>query len=553
MMARPARGRVSARLGVAALWLDAAGRLSYHPGGGARRVVARRVSRAVADASLRRVLVVDDRFRILDLATGHQLAELVEPPARIGLLVLSPDGGTALVRNGMGRLWWWQEGASWRRSVATPVLSPALSPDQRSVVGIGAGPEGGVEVQSLWSGRRYPLASGAMRAAAFMDADRVAAVGEQGEVFRWSLSQQRMQVLADHEIAGGSAWGLAVSAQEDLVATSTSSRRDQVVRISSLIGGPQQSWPLPQGQIHALSFAGSSVVAGTTWGRLQVKDLATGRSTSTALGTYRWLWTAAPLPGGGYLVGTGHSLGADQRRGNARLLHVQGDEVHEIFAARPGGNTGISDIQLTPDGRRAVAASSAGDLVLFDLPHGKATVLDHVAGAAAGDPVFALVEGGEAVVTGGGDSTLRVWDATTGELRSELRLGAGRIYDLAVQGETARVLVATSDGHLGLWNLATGRQERSYRGHTTAILRARFDREHRLVVSSDLSGRVCVRSVDSEVCSTWLEGHRPGESIFRVQFLRDRRLLTFSNDGAARLWRPLVTSDAAELARELEQ
>jgi WD40 repeat protein len=112
-------------------------------------------------------------------------------------------------------------------------------------------------------------------------------------------------------------------------------------------------------------------------------------------------------------------------------------------------------------------------------------------------------------------------------------------------------LVATSDGHVGVWNLATQSLLRAYRGYSTWVVTARFDASGRWNAIAELYGRVCLHRVDVDGCYAALVGHGP-EPIAHVSFLGDRQIITASEDGTVRQWNPPYEDSSSELACELQ-
>ena len=92
---------------------------------------------------------------------------------------------------------------------------------------------------------------------------------------------------------------------------------------------------------------------------------------------------------------------------------------------------------------------------------------------------------------------------------------------------------------------------RAYTGHTTQVGTARFDASGRWIASGDFAGRICVHRADLERCYVELAGHKQAP-VRHVRFLEDGQLITGSDDGTVRQWRPPYDASSAELACELE-
>ena len=80
--------------------------------------------------------------------------------------------------------------------------------------------------------------------------------------------------------------------------------------------------------------------------------------------------------------------------------------------------------------------------------------LDH------GGPVLAVAvsRDGQTIVSGGADQSVRVWDAATGQLKSQMTGHTGSVHALAFTPDEALVVSAAADRTLRLWDVAGGRQ-----------------------------------------------------------------------------------------------
>lgn len=511
------------------------------------------------DGDLRYAVVnTHARVQIFDLTTASVVADAPLPSTRIdsGSVDISRDGSVAAALGLDGPLLWWRRGErQWQsQTIERDGAAVAkLSPRGRRVLIRSS--LGRLDIRELSSGRRYPLTNAQIQAAQFLDDDQVVAIDESGAVWLWSLAHQRSWVLADHAGAAWM-WGFATCHRGSSVLTATN-RKDRPILISSPSGAPQVVLAKPPGaQIYGLACQGDRILAGTRDGHLLEWEWPTGRMLADHdLGVRAWVWTvatAAPAGGpGAVLIGTGQTRDSRNQLNSlgGGVLAVRNGALVPVFTARIGGNTGIGDIAISSDGRRAAAAASSGELVLID-----------VAGATASSSVHAhggevhrvrVAEGDRIVVSAGDDGYLRTWGLVDGALQSEVQLGHGKIFDLDLRGTVA--LVATADGHVGVWNLTTQRLLRAYGGHSAWVTNARFDASSRWIASGDVAGRACVHRVDLEACHAALVGHTPGEAIRHVRFLGDGQIVTASEDGTVRQWNPPYDASSAELACELQR
>jgi len=488
--------------------------------------------------------------QIYDVTSGSVVAEAPRPASRPGIILdISRDGSVAVAQGGDGPLLWWRRGERQWQSQPIEMSSRGgldLSPRGDRVLIWDS--LGRLDVRELASGRRYPLTDAPVQRAAFLDDDQVVTIDESGAVWRWSLAYQRSWVLADHA-GGGRMWGFATCDHGSSVLTATN-RKDRAILMSSPSGAPQVVLTKPLGaQIYGLACQRDRILAGTLDGHLLEWEWPTGRTLADHdVGVRAWVWTiATPQPADGpgvVLIGTGQTR--DPVLGG-RVVALRNGTLTTVVTAPFGGNTGIDDIAVSSDGHRAVAVASSGELALIDVVGATASPLVLAHRGEARRVRFA--DGDRNVVTVGDDGYLRTWRVDDLAWQSEVQLGHGRIFDLDLRDTVA--LVATSDGHVGVWDLTAQRLIRAYRGHSAGVVTARFDTSGRWIASGDLDGRVCLHRVDVDGCYAALVGHGP-EPIAHVRFLGDGQVVTASEDGTVRQWNPPYEASSAELACELQ-
>ncbi len=86
---------------------------------------------------------------------------------------------------------------------------------------------------------------------------------------------------------------------------------------------------------------------------------------------------------------------------------------------------------------------------------------------------LAFTPDSHALVTGSVDSTIRIWDLTTGE-QTTLRGQAGKVMALAISPLNGKTLAASDMSGVKLWNLATGKELFTLVGHEASVLSLAF-------------------------------------------------------------------------------
>src|SRR5262249_44014012 len=123
---------------------------------------------------------------------------------------------------------------------------------------------------------------------------------------------------------------------------------------------------------------------------------------------------------------------------------------------------------------------------------------------------------GTRIVTASDDKTVRIWDATTGKEITVLRGHDEAVLFAAISRDGRRVVTASADKTARIWDLATGKEIAVLNGHETVVGLADFSPDGTRVVtaSDDKTARIwdvhfatiSARSLLGEVCTHRLAG-----------------------------------------------
>ena len=145
---------------------------------------------------------------------------------------------------------------------------------------------------------------------------------------------------------------------------------------------------------------------------------------------------------------------------------------------------------------------------------------------------------GSRVLAASSDVTVRLWDAATGAALAVLRGHPAPVRSAVFSPDGTRVLTISNDEKdrtVRLWDIATGRQILNLQGHEGEVNSARFNASGTQVVtgSNDKTARVWNSATGSEIAI--FRGHE--DAVVHAVFSPDdRRVLSTSHDHTARLW-----------------
>jgi serine/threonine protein kinase len=142
---------------------------------------------------------------------------------------------------------------------------------------------------------------------------------------------------------------------------------------------------------------------------------------------------------------------------------------------------------------------------------------------------------GQRLATASGDSTARVWDATTGTCLRTLQGHTHRVIAVAWSPDGQRLATASWDNTARVWDATTGTCLRTLQGHTMGVNAVAWspDGQRLATASSDNTARVW--DATTGTCLRTLQGHT--EAVGAVAWSPDgQRLATASCDKTARVW-----------------
>ncbi|NVJ05735.1 hypothetical protein HUW63_10895 [Myxococcus sp. AM001] len=156
----------------------------------------------------------------------------------------------------------------------------------------------------------------------------------------------------------------------------------------------------------------------------------------------------------------------------------------------------------------------------------------------------AVTEDGRRVVSASSDNTLKIWETETGRELATLRGHERWVRTCAVTKDGQLVVSASDDGTLKVWKVETGQLQASWSGHEgSRILSCVLTADEKRVVSASSDKTLKVWDVKTGRQLGCWQGHEGG--VWACAVTRDgQRVVSASSDGTLKVWH-------AETGREL--
>lgn len=192
-------------------------------------------------------------------------------------------------------------------------------------------------------------------------------------------------------------------------------------------------------------------------------------------------------------------------------------------------------VAIAPDGKTAVSATEDGLLEVWDLATGKEQQ-PPLRGHRGGAYCVAIAKNGQCVISDGEDKQVRVWDLGAGKERQPPLRGHKAAVSSVALSKDGRVISASYDGELKVWDLESGEKLKDFRGHVKRV--------NAVALSDD--GRTAVSASKDKMLKVWdletgkerlppLRGHT-GEVNGIAVFPDGRRAISASDDETLRIW-----------------
>ncbi len=244
---------------------------------------------------------------------------------------------------------------------------------------------------------------------------------------------------------------------------------------------------------------------------------------------------------------------ADPKAGRNGLVAAQSAlftaRMYQAFRLKgrlKGAGGDIWAVAFFPDGKRLVAATKTGKILLWSVPEGKSLGV-----LATGPRLFniAVSPDGKLVAGTGAGGKVRLWDVKQRKLRATLPGHRGTSTGVAFSSHGRLLATSGTDGHVRLWDLQTGKELAALKQPGRQVWAVAFSPDARLLAAVSWKGApstVSLWDVKTRRETARMTGHLG--PAFTVTFSPDgKEVATGGVDKTVRLWSVAKKAQVARL------
>ncbi|KAN0075121.1 hypothetical protein V8E54_007732 [Elaphomyces granulatus] len=193
----------------------------------------------------------------------------------------------------------------------------------------------------------------------------------------------------------------------------------------------------------------------------------------------------------------------------------------------------VISVTVSPDSKKVVSGSFDSTVRVWDTTTGQAdqTLTGHSRAVTS----VAFSPDGRKVVSGSDDRTVRVWDITTGQADQTLMGHSAEVRSVAFSPDGKKVVSGSRDWTVRVWDITTGQVDQTLTGQSGWVTSVAFSPDGKEVVSGSDDSTVRVWDITTGQADQTLMGH--SRAVTSVAFSPDgKKVVSGSDDRTVRVW-----------------
>ncbi|ACK68582.1 WD-40 repeat protein [Gloeothece citriformis PCC 7424] len=297
--------------------------------------------------------------------------------------------------------------------------------------------------------------------------------------------------------------------------------------------------------VNSVSFSpdGKTLASGSQDGTIKVWNLETGKEIRTLKGHDNSVNSVSfsPIPPSPVTKGgAGGILASGSNDGTIKLWNLEsGQEIRTL----QGHDYSVRSVSISPDGKTLASWSWDKTIKLWNLKTGKEirtlTGYDSYVNSVSFSPIppSPVTKGGAGriLASGSQDGTIKLWNLESGTEIRTLKGHDQTVWSVSFSLDGKTLASGSVDKTIKLWNLESGTEIRTLKGHDQTVWSVSFSPNGKTLASGSVDKTIKLSNLESGAEIRTLKGH--DSSITSVSFSPDgKTLASGSMDKTIKLW-----------------
>ncbi len=274
----------------------------------------------------------------------------------------------------------------------------------------------------------------------------------------------------------------------------------------------------------AFSPQGELVISSSEDNTIEVLELPGGKSSQTFFGDSSPIWS--------FDVNFNNEEKLVAATYDWRL--IQWDLETEKFVRSLDHYGPVWSVATSPDGKTMVSGSGDTVVRIWDVDSGILiyNLFYHFNIVYA----VAIAPNGNTFATGSEDTTIKIVDLQTGNLIHSLVGHTEGVRTLAISPDSTKLVSGSYDDTIKIWNLETGELIHTLEGHANDVIDVAISPDGKFIASGSKDNTVKIWDLETGGLLNTLEGHT--DEVYAVAFSPDGKIIASgSKDNSIKLWR----------------